>query len=137
MKRGARRLTISAVGFFMFAASAVGYATEPSAHREMLVSTAWLADHLNDASVVLVQVGRDRRDFEKEHIPGAHFLSTNDFTTGHTGLMVELPTVEKLKQAFEALGVNDNSRVVIYTVDWYPVAARAFFTLDYFGHLQR
>jgi len=134
MKLGARRLTISAVGFFMFAASAVGYATEPSAHREMLVSTAWLADHLNDASMVLVQVGRDRRDFEKEHIPGAHFLSTNDFTTGHTGLMVELPTVEKLKQAFEALGINDNSRVVIYTVDWYPVAARAFFTLDYFGH---
>src|SRR5689334_24978881 len=100
----------------------------------MLVSTAWLADHLGDAKVITLQVGHDRSDYEKEHIPGARCLSTNDFTTGHTGLMVELPTVEKLRQVFEDLGVSDDSRVVIYTVDWYPAAARAFFTLDYLGH---
>ena len=110
------------------------HAIDSAAHPEMLVSTSWLADHLNDAKVVVVQVGHDRADYEKEHIPGARFLSTNDFTTGHTGLMVELPTVDKLKQTFEELGVSDDSRVVIYTVDWYPIAARAFFTLDYLGH---
>jgi thiosulfate/3-mercaptopyruvate sulfurtransferase len=100
----------------------------------MLVSTAWLADHLNDANVVVLQVGHDRSDYQKEHIPGARFLSTSDFTTGHTGLMVELPTLEKLKQTFDDLGVRDDTRVVIYTVDWYPAAGRAFFTLDYLGH---
>jgi len=110
------------------------FAVDPAAHPEMLVSTGWLADHLNDPKVVVVQVGHDRSDYEKEHIPGARFLSTSDFTTGHSGLMVELPTVEKLKQAFEELGISDDSRVVIYTVDWYPVAGRAFFTLDYLGH---
>jgi thiosulfate/3-mercaptopyruvate sulfurtransferase len=134
VKRRARRLTISAVCFSILAVSTICYAADSDAHREMLVSTTWLANHLNDASVVVLQVGHDRRDYEKEHIPGARFLDTDDFTTGHTGLMVELPTVEKLKQAFEGLGVSDNSRVVIYTVDWYPVAGRAFFTFDYFGH---
>jgi thiosulfate/3-mercaptopyruvate sulfurtransferase len=100
----------------------------------MLVSTQWLADHLNDPKVVVVHVGRDRSDYEKQHIPGARFLSEEDFTTGHTGLMVELPPVDKLKQTFESIGINDDSRVIIYTPDWYPVAARAFYTLDYLGH---
>jgi len=100
----------------------------------MLVSTAWLADHLSDANVVVLQVGHDPSDYRKQHIPGARFLSTSDFTTGHSGLMVELPTIEKLKQTFDDLGLRDDTRVVLYTVDWYPAAGRAFFTLDYFGH---
>ena len=110
------------------------YGADSAAHPEMLVSTAWLADHLNDPKVVVLQVGHERSDYAKEHIPGARFLSTSDYTTGHSGLMVELPTVERLKQSFEDLGVSDDTRVVIYTADWYPIAARAFFTLDYVGH---
>jgi len=129
-----RSLAISAVCSSVLALSTLCYAADSTAHREMLVSTAWLADHLDDANVVVLQVGDDRSNYQKEHIPGARFLSTNDFTTGHSGLMVELPTVEKLRQTFEMLGVKDDTRVVIYTVDWYPVAARAFFTLDYLGH---
>ena len=99
------------------------YGADSAAHPEMLVSTAWLADHLNDPKVVVLQVGHERSDYAKEHIPGARFLSTSDYTTGHSGLMVELPTVERLKQSFEDLGVSDDTRVVIYTADWYPIAA--------------
>lgn len=110
-------------------------AATPAAHPEMLVSTEWLAAHLNDPKVVVLQAGgSDRGDYEKQHIPGARYLSSADFTTGHQGLMVELPPAEKLKQTFEDLGVSDDTRVVIYTTDWYPVAGRAFFTLDYLGH---
>lgn len=131
----ARSRMVPVIGLTALALSSFCYAADSAAaHPEMLVSTAWLADHLNDANVVVLQVGQDRRDYQKEHVPRARFLSTNDFTTGHTGLMVELPPVEKLKATFEDLGVNDNTRVVIYTVDWYPAAARAFFTLDYLGH---
>jgi thiosulfate/3-mercaptopyruvate sulfurtransferase len=100
----------------------------------MLVSTQWLADHLSDPKVVVLEVGHHRSEYEKQHIPGARFVSDEEFTTGHTGLMIELPTPERLKQVFESVGVTDNSRVIIYTPDWYPVAARAFFTLDYLGH---
>lgn len=134
MKCRALSLTISAVCSSILALSTCCYAADSTAHPEMLVSTAWLADHLNDANVVVLQVGHDRSDYQKGHIPGARFLSTSDFTTGHTGLMVELPSVEKLKQTFDDLGIRDDTRVVIYTVDWYPAAGRAFFTLDYLGH---
>lgn len=134
MKCRALSLTISAVCSSILALSTCCYAADSTAHPEMLVSTAWLADHLNDANVVVLQVGHDRSDYQKGHIPSARFLSTSDFTTGHTGLMVELPSVEKLKQTFDDLGVRDDTRVVIYTVDWYPAAGRAFFTLDYLGH---
>ena len=130
----ARGLAVAVISSSIFALSSLCCASDIVAHPEMLVSTAWLADHLNDANVVVLQVGHDRSAYQKEHIPTARFLSTNDFTTGHTGLMVELPTVEKLRQSFEELGINDDTRVVVYTTDWYPVASRAFFTLDYFGH---
>ena len=130
----ARGLAVAVISSSIFALSSLCCASDIVAHPEMLVSTAWLADHLHDANVVVLQVGHDRSAYQKEHIPTARFLSTNDFTTGHTGLMVELPTVEKLRQSFEELGINDDTRVVVYTTDWYPVASRAFFTLDYFGH---
>jgi thiosulfate/3-mercaptopyruvate sulfurtransferase len=48
----------------------------------------------------------------------------------------ELPSPEKLKDTFEKLGVSNDSRVVIYTTSWYPMAARAYYTLDYLGHGQ-
>ena len=134
MKSRVPRVAVSAIVSSILVLGSVCHAAESAAHPEMLVSTAWLADHLSDSKVVVLQIGHDSSDYQKEHIPGARFLGTNDFTTGHTGLMVELPTVEKLKQTFEGLGVRDDTRVVIYTVDWYPVAARAFFTLDYLGH---
>lgn len=105
-----------------------------AAHPEILVSTEWLADHLNDPKVVVLQAGSDRGSYERGHIPGARFLSSADFTTGHQGLMVELPTPEELQQTFQDLGVSDDTQVIIYTTEWYPVAGRAFFTLDYLGH---
>lgn len=114
--------------------SASCFAAAGAAHPEMLVSTEWLAAHLNDPKVVILQEGDNRGEYEKEHIPGTRFLRDDDFTTGHQGLMVELPAIEKLKQTFEDLGVSDDTRVVIYTTQWYPGAGRAYFTLDYLGH---
>lgn len=111
------------------------FAASAAAHPEMLVSTAWLADHLNDPKVVIVQVGHDDSDYKKEHIAGARFLGTHDYTTGNDGgLITELPPVAKLQQLFQDAGVSDDTRVIIYTADWYPVAGRAYFTLDYLGH---
>ena len=122
------------VATFLVLQCGVCCASDAAAHPEMLVSTEWLASHLNDPKVVVLQAGEDRGGYNKEHIPGARFLDDNDYTTGHQGLMVELPTIEKLKQTFEDLGVSDDTRVILYTTEWYPTAGRAFFTLDYLGH---
>src|SRR5690606_36319617 len=41
---------------------------------ELLVSTAWLADHLDDPGVVVLHVAPDRSGYNRGHIPGARFL---------------------------------------------------------------
>jgi len=100
-------------------------------HPEMIVSAQWLAEHLNDPKVVVLHVGEKSTEYTSGHIPGARFLVLEDFITGEDA---ELPTADKLKDSFEKLGVNDDSRVVIYTTNWYPMAGRAYYTLDYLGH---
>lgn len=100
----------------------------------MIVTTDWVAKHLNDKSLVLLQVG-DRKEYDAAHIPGAQFIQTSDISTPRgQGLTLELPPVEQLKATFEKLGISDNSRIVIYfSKDWVTPTARVYFTLDYLG----
>lgn len=96
-------------------------------HSEMLVSTPWLSQHLNDPKLVLVHMG-NAADYKAMHIPGARFLSMDKIA----GPGVELLPDEQLKSNLEAIGISDDPHVVIYG-DWDPAAARLFFTLDYIG----
>jgi thiosulfate/3-mercaptopyruvate sulfurtransferase len=100
-------------------------------HPEMIVSAQWLAEHLKDSNVVVLHVGEKRSEYDGGHIPGARFLALEDFIEDEDA---ELPSTEKLKAAFEKVGVSDDSRVIIYTTAWYPMAGRAYYTLDYLGH---
>src|SRR6266850_5971632 len=86
-----------------------------AAPREpMLVTVDWLADHLNDASLVLLQIS-DKKDYESGHIPGAQFLEYASISTPHgQGLMLELPPVEQLVSVFEKLGVSNHSHIILY-----------------------
>ncbi len=108
----------------------------PKVRSEMLVSTEWLAQHLNDPKVIIVHVGGSKADYEGGHIPGARWLSTDSFVRNEPPGS-ELPTNENLQKAFADLGIGDTARVVLYANDWQPTAARAYFTLDYVGHGDR
>ncbi len=111
---------------------------QPSpAHPEMVVSTQWLADHLNSPNVVVLHVAEKKSDYDQGHIPGARYLGFDDFMDVHAAKMYEVPAPEKLKAVFEKLGISDDSHVVIYTQDWFPWASRAWFTFDYVGHGQQ
>lgn len=124
-----------AVGLLMFLISLIAApsarAQAGAAHPEMVVSTQWLSEHLKDPRVVVVHVAQKRSDYEAGHIPGARLLLFEDFMEGEDA---ELPSPEKLKDTFEKLGVSNDSHVVVYTSAWYPLAGRAFYTLDYLGH---
>ena len=110
----------------------------PSSLRsEMLVSTAWLAQHLNDRDLVILYVGRDRSQFEVGHIPGSRFVLLDELVEQREGSLNELPSVADLQALFESLGVGDGSRVVLYGDRGGLLAARAYFTLDYLGHGDR
>jgi thiosulfate/3-mercaptopyruvate sulfurtransferase len=133
------RMRWFAVGLFMFLIALItpgaAAAQAGAAHPEMVVSTQWLAEHLNDPKVVVLQVanamGPERSGYDAGHIPGARLLLSGDFMAGRDA---ELPPPEKLKETFEKLGVSNDSRVVVYATDWYPMAARVYYTLDYMGH---
>jgi thiosulfate/3-mercaptopyruvate sulfurtransferase len=73
-------------------------------------------------------------DYKRGHIPGARYLAMKLFTADNGAVNTELPSLDQLQKTFGDLGIGDNTRVVIYATNWFPNAARAFFTLDYLGH---
>jgi thiosulfate/3-mercaptopyruvate sulfurtransferase len=103
-------------------------------HPELVVSTQWLADHLNDPKLVIVHIGHDEGEYRAAHIPGARFLLMDKFVDHHTPPEVELLPPDQLKKNLEEIGIGDDSRVVYYAPDWDPMATRLFFTMDYLGH---
>ena len=125
---GVRRLTLSAALLFPLVVSGQGARLDSP-----FVSAAWLADHLNDPTVVVLHLASIRRDYSTGHIPGARFLWFNDVAPSNPDLNTELPSVDQLKSLFESLGVSDNSRIVIYGQNMTPVVARVYMTLDYLG----
>jgi thiosulfate/3-mercaptopyruvate sulfurtransferase len=102
----------------------------------MLVTVDWLADHLNDPSLVLLQIG-ERKDYDRGHIPGAQFLEYENISTPHNHgvtLMLELPPVDQLVSTFERFGVSNRSHIVLYFgTNWVSPTTRVYWTLDYLG----
>jgi len=105
-----------------------------AANPQMLVSAAWLAERLDDPSVVVLQVGRDEADFRAGHVPGARWVPLASIIVERDGVPNELPETEVLRGVFEQAGVSDDSHVVVYGDLGGLAAGRAFFTLDYLGH---
>ena len=121
------------LAFALCAFTAAAAAQSPD--TSLLVSTDWLARHLNDKTVVVLQIVHDSTDFRMGHIPGAREVQYDWFTTTREGIGTELPPIAELQHLFERLGVSDDSHVVIYTgmTGMAPMASRAFLTLDYLG----
>ena len=112
-------------------------AQEQSRHEvrsEMLVSTTWLQQHLNDRGLIVLYIGRDRSQFDSGHIPGSHFVRLEDLVEQRTDSLNELPPVADLRATFESVGVGDGSRIVLTDEAGGVLAARAYFTLDYLGY---
>jgi thiosulfate/3-mercaptopyruvate sulfurtransferase len=102
----------------------------------MIVSTAWLGGHLKDPNLVILAIS-DKSGYEKEHIPGAQFITLQDVSTpmmdGH--LMLELPSTEQLQKAFASRGITNESRIVLYMgkTDNLQSTTRVYLTLDAIG----
>jgi thiosulfate/3-mercaptopyruvate sulfurtransferase len=134
-------LAVSAICFFLPQSSAIKAQPKQAAglkvRSEMLVSTDWLAKHINDRDVFVIHTAADRKHYDDCHLPGARFLSSKDILTTRNGVANELPPVADLQKVFEQLGVGDAGRIVIYGENSGLLAARVYFTLDYLGHGDR
>lgn len=117
--------------------SSVKHKASALSSDSVIVSTSWLASHLHDPNVVVLQVNMTMKHdapFSAGHIPGARELPYDVIAIDRDGLGSQMPTVDSLRAAFEAVGVSDRSRVVVYYSSDAPSAARAFVALDYLGH---
>lgn len=107
------------------------------ADAPLLVDAGWLRSHLRDGNLVLLHVG-DRAQYDSAHIPGARFVRQQDLSVSshdhEKGLMLELPPPDSLRRTLEALGISDDSRIVVYYGgDWVSPTTRIVFTLDQAG----
>ena len=140
------RATASAVAALRIAGLATVLATAVSTpavlnaqndtRDELLVSADWLAQHLDDANLVLLHVG-DSADYAAEHIPGARYTShreMSDPSSGPDALVLELPEPDQLQAKLRELGISSDSRIVVYWgSEWVSPTARVVFALAWAG----
>lgn len=131
---------IAAVGALAATVSAALPAPDapPSAQSprdQLLVTPAWLAQHLDDPDLVVLHVGTPE-EYAAAHIPGARLVGMHDVSTGHSdsGPMLQTLPPDELRGRLEALGISDRSRIIVYYGnDWVSPATRIIFALDHAG----
>ncbi len=108
-------------------AIADGYAN-PSA----LVSTVWVAEHLGDPGVRLVEVDVDTEAYQRGHIAGA--VGLNWTTQLNHPVRRDIPTREAWEQLMGRAGVTADTRLVFYgdNNNWF--AAYAYWIATIYGH---
>jgi thiosulfate/3-mercaptopyruvate sulfurtransferase len=106
-----------------------------------LVSTDWLAAHLNDpdlrvldASWYMPVQGRDAKaEYEAGHIPGARFFDIDEISDHRSALPHMAPPVEKFMSRMRAMGVGDGHQVVVYDGAGLFSAARVWWLFRLMG----
>ena len=106
-----------------------------------LVSTAWLAENLGQADVVVVDsswhmpsTGRSGRDeYLQSHIPGARFLDIDAVADTANPAPHMLPSAEEFGRAMRELGIGRNDRIIVYDNSTTRNSARGWFMLHHFG----
>ena len=112
-----------------------------------LVSTDWLAAHLNDPNIRVVdvrwylfdQTKTGRGEYLNGHIPGAVFLDMDTELAAPRGEgpgRHPLPKPEVFAEAASRAGIGPNTHVIAYDDAGGGNAARVWWLLRYFGHDQ-
>lgn len=106
-----------------------------------LVSTDWLAQHLKDpdlrvidGSWYLPDAGRNpKAEYDAAHIPGARFFDIEEISDHRSDLPHMAPPVEKFMSRLRAMGIGDGHQVVIYDGSGLLSAARVWWLFRLMG----
>src|SRR3712207_3191851 len=101
------------------------------AHPDALVSTQWVADHLHDPRVRVLEVGWDTSEYASGHIPDALGFGYADF---HQPNRVDMLTKPQIETLLSNAGVANTDTLVLYGGLNNLVAAFVFWTLKLYGH---
>jgi len=124
--------------------------------NQFLVETSWLAEHLHDADIRVVDLRGyvktitldashglqeahylgAREEYEQEHIPGAVYVDwTSDIADPEGDVEAQIASPEQFSRVMGRLGIGDEHLVVAYDV--HPAsqfATRLWWALNYYGH---
>ncbi len=107
---------------------------------EWLVTTEWLAGHLGDPKLAVLdcswylpEAGKHAiDDFRRAHIPGARFIDLGIVSNPDSPYVNMLPSAELWAQEIGRLGIDDDTLVVVYDAGY--VSARLWWMFRVFGH---
>src|SRR5919106_95540 len=118
-----------------------------------LVTTVWLAGHLEDPGVRIVDIrgyvnktdlggGRQRAEYvgardeyDEAHVPGAVYVDrTRDITDPAAAVSVQVAPPERFAQVMGSMGIGDETHVVVYDHAGGQLATRLWWALTYYGH---
>jgi thiosulfate/3-mercaptopyruvate sulfurtransferase len=114
----------------------------PYAHPESLVSTEWLAEHIRDPNIRVLdssfkQPGvtpTARADYDAGHIPGAVYFDIDDVAQPETSLPHMIPSAERFAEKMAQRGIGNDDKVIVYDANGLSSAGRAWWMLRLFGH---
>ena len=98
----------------------------------MLVITEWLAEHLEDQSLRIVEVDEDTGAYYRGHVPGAVAVSWN--TDLQDPIRRDFVTPVAFARLQDSLGITNSTTVVLYggNNNWF--AAYAYWYYKVYGH---
>jgi thiosulfate/3-mercaptopyruvate sulfurtransferase len=98
----------------------------------VLVSTQWVADHLNDPNVRLVEVDVDTTAYDSGHTPNT--IGWNWQTQLQRHPSRDIPTKEEWQELLSSSGISNDTHVVLFgdNNNWF--AAFAYWIFKLYGH---
>ena len=102
------------------------------ARPEYLVETDWVAEHLNDPNIRIIESDEDPLLYAMGHIPGA--VQVDWFSTLQHPLRRDFLTREELETVNSKLGIANDTTLVFYgdKSNWF--ACYALWLYQYYGH---
>ena len=101
------------------------------ARPELLVDPTWLAAHLNDPAIRIVDMRP--RGYAEGHIPGAVWLDNNAIRLANRPPTF-LPTPAEFEELMATLGISNKTRVIAYDERGGIYATRLWWILNHYGH---
>ncbi|MGB4343673.1 MAG: rhodanese-like domain-containing protein [Moraxellaceae bacterium] len=99
----------------------------------LLLEPEVLNAHLQDANLLIVDLGKESV-YQQAHVPGAILVNGKQLVSGELPAPGRLPPVERLIEAFSAMGLTPDTHVVVYDDEGGGWAGRFIWTLDAIGH---
>jgi thiosulfate/3-mercaptopyruvate sulfurtransferase len=104
----------------------------PYAHPEYLVETDWVAAHLADPTIRLIESDEDSLLYAIGHLPGA--VQVDWFTTLQHALRRDFLPIDEFESLCASLGISNDTTLVFYgdKSNWF--ACYALWLFQYYGH---